>query len=84
MDLNFLAEYSVPVIFGICLCMGYSIKASLIFIPNKYITLINAVLGVLLNMWIAGTINPSILLAGMFSGLSSTGAHQLFNNLLEK
>ena len=82
--MEILQQYTVPVIMAICLALGHIIKTSADFIPNKYIPLIMGVLGVVLNVWIAGTIDPSILLAGMFSGLSRTGAHQLFNNLLEK
>ena len=29
MDLSFISEYAVPVIVGICLCVGYVIKTSL-------------------------------------------------------
>ena len=37
MDLAFLQSFCVPTIVGICLCVGYVIKDSLTFIPNKYI-----------------------------------------------
>lgn len=78
MDINFLNEFAIPVIIGICLCLGYIIKTSITKINNKYIPLIMAVTGVLLNVWINGTINPNIILGGLFSGLCSTGLHQLF------
>lgn len=83
MDLAFLQAYYIPVIVGICLCVGYVIKNSLSFINNKYIPLIMAVLGLLLNVWINKGITPDIVLAGMFSGLSSTGVHQLFTQLIQ-
>ena len=41
-----------------------------------------AILGVVLNIWIAKGISPDILLAGMISGLSSTGLHQTFKNII--
>ena len=78
MDINFLNEFAIPVIIGICLCLGYIIKTSITKINNKYIPLIMAVIGVLLNIWINGMINPNIILGGLFSGLCSTGLHQLF------
>ena len=83
MDLSFISEYAVPVIVGICLCVGYVIKTSLDFIPNKYIPLIMACIGVVLNYFIAGYFNVNILLGGMLSGLSSVGLHQAFKNLIE-
>lgn len=83
-DLNFLVEYCIPVIVGICLCVGYIIKTSIPKVPNNYIPLLMAVLGVALNVWINKTIDPVIILGGLMSGLSSTGLHQLFKNLINK
>ena len=46
--------------------------------------LILAVLGVVINLWInAWLLTPEILLGGLFSGLASTGLHQLFKNFIE-
>lgn len=83
MDLTFLNDYVVLVIVGICVCIGYILKNSFPKLDNKYIPLIMAILGVVLNIWIAKTITPEILLAGMFSGLASTGLHQVFVNLMQ-
>lgn len=41
MDLSFLQSYYIPVIAGICLCIGYIIKSSFDFIPNKILYLIS-------------------------------------------
>ena len=82
MDLGFLNEYAVSVIVGICICMGYIIKTSFSSIDNKYIPLIMAILGVVLNVWINMNITPEIILAGMFSGLASTGLYEAFRNLI--
>lgn len=84
MDLTFLNDYFVLVVVGVCLCVGYVIKASLDFIPNKYIPLIMATLGIILNVWVAGRIDIETLLAGMFSGLASTGLNETFRNLIKK
>lgn len=84
MDITILTEYAVPIIVGICLCVGYIIKN---MIPsdgiNKYIPLIMGALGVALNVWINLGITPQILLGGLFSGLASTGLHQAFKNLID-
>ncbi|MGM9544161.1 MAG: phage holin family protein [Romboutsia timonensis] len=80
-DLAFLSSYLVLVVVGICLCVGVVIKQSLDFMPNKYIPLIMALLGIAINIWVAGTFTPEILLGGMFSGLSSTGCYEAFKNL---
>ena len=84
MDLTFLTVYAVPVIVGICLCLGFIIKTSLDFIPNKYIPLIMALLGLALNMFITADFTADVILAGLFSGLASTGLYEAFKNVLNK
>ena len=83
--MEFLNEYSVPVIVGICLCIGFILK-NLVTTDkiNKFIPLIVAIIGVVVNAWLnAWTITPEILLSGMFSGLASTGMHQLFKQWID-
>ena len=84
--MDFLTEYSVPVIVGICLCVGFILKNVITTDKiNKFIPLIVAVIGVVANAWLnAWTVTPEILLSGMFSGLASTGMHQLFKQFIEK
>ena len=84
--MEFLNEYSIPVIVGICLCVGFILK-NLVTTDkiNKFIPLIVAVIGVVVNAWLnTWTVTPEILLSGMFSGLASTGMHQLFKQFIEK
>ena len=83
MDLTFLSEYCIPVIVGICLCVGYVIKTSIPKVNNSLIPMILSILGLLINIWMNSSINPSIVLGGLFSGLASTGLHQLFKNLIK-
>ena len=85
-DLGFLTEFMVPVIVGICLCVGYIVKKWINDVDNKYIPTICAAIGVILAIWLNGwtEFTASILLSGLFSGLASTGLHQLFKQLLEK
>lgn len=86
MDITILTEYLSVVVVGICLCVGYIIKNSLDFIPNKYIPLIMGVLGLVVNILInlSTGINAEIILIGLFSGLASTGLYEIFKNLIEK
>lgn len=77
-----LSQYVVILVVAICLSVGYVIKHSLDFIPNKYIPLIMAILGVILNMWLnEWAFTPAILLGGLASGLASTGAFELIRNM---
>lgn len=82
MDISSLSQYFVLVVIGVCYCIGYIIKTSLDFIPNKYIPLILATIGVITNCILAKGFSIDILLGGMLSGLASTGSHQLFKNLI--
>lgn len=83
MDISVLLNYINIVVLGICLCVGYVIKNSLDFIPNKYIPLIMLILGTVLNVICNITnITGEVVLAGMISGLASTGLYELFKNLL--
>lgn len=82
MDITSLSQYFVLVVIGICCCVGYIIKTSLDFIPNKYIPLILATIGVITNCILTKGFNIEVLLGGMLSGLASTGCHQIFKNLI--
>ncbi|MGN1300131.1 MAG: phage holin family protein [Clostridia bacterium] len=86
MDISVLTQYVSIVVVGICLCVGYIIKNSLDFIPNKYIPLIMGVLGLTLNILInlSSGINAEVILGGLFSGLASTGLYEMFKNLINK
>lgn len=82
--MEFFNDYMVLMVVGICLCVGYVLKN---FVPtekvNKFIPLIMAVLGIVINVWMnAFAFTPEILLGGMFSGLASTGLHQAFKQLI--
>ena len=86
MEFEFLKEYLVLVVLGICLCAGYILKH---LVPsdkiNRFIPLIMGVLGVVLNLWLSGwVLTPQVLLGGLASGLAATGAHQAVTNLLNK
>ena len=86
MDISALSQYLSLVVVGICLCVGYIIKNSLDFIPNKYIPLIMGILGLIINILInlSTGITAEVVLGGLFSGLASTGLYEMFRNLINK
>lgn len=85
MDISVLTQYLSVVVVGICLCVGYIIKNSLDFIPNKYIPLIMGVLGLIINILMnLNGITAEVVLGGLFSGLASTGLYEMFRNLINK
>ena len=82
MSFEFLGEFFVPVIAGICLCLGYAVKTATA-IDNKYIPSINAAVGLLLALWLHwGAVTPDVLLSGMFSGLAATGLYEAFAQII--
>lgn len=76
-----LSNYVVAITMAICLAIGYLIKHSLNFIPNKYIPLILAIIGIGVNIWVNQTFTPEILLGGLASGLAATGAFEAVRNI---
>lgn len=85
MDISFLTEYMVPVIIGLCLCVGYIVKHWIKDIDNKIIPTLCAVLGVVVAVWISwGSITPEVVLSGLASGLASTGLHQAIKQFINR
>lgn len=83
--MEFLNEFMLPVVLGICLCVGFVVKKWVKDVDNKYIPTICAVLGVLLSIWMSNwAVTPQIVLSGLVSGLSATGGYELFKQYLEK
>lgn len=81
-DVSWLTAYLDFVIVGICIVIGLLIKHCTP-LDNKYIPLIVAVVGLLIAVWSHWSegITPVVLLGGLFSGLASTGFHQVFKQL---
>ena len=82
MDFSILTENFVVVVLVACLVVGYIIKTSFSFIPNKYIPTILAVIGAILNA-IVGGVSVNTIVYGAVMGLSSTGLHQAFKGFVE-
>ena len=85
MDITFLTNFAIPLIVGICLCLGYIIKN---IVPNdninRFIPLVMGIVGVSINVWVNRVFTAEILLGGLFSGLASTGLYEMFRNLINK
>lgn len=82
MDIMFIQEYMVPVIVGLCLCIGYIVKKWVKDVNNKWIPTICGICGIGFAAWINMGLTPVTLLQGMFSGLAATGLHQAFKQLI--
>lgn len=82
MDFSQLTEYFVLVVLIACLIIGYILKTSFDFIPNKYIPTILAFVGAILNGIVSGPSVESIVY-GALMGLASTGLHQAFTRFVE-
>lgn len=82
MDFNQLTQYFVFVVLIACLVVGYILKTSFEFVPNKYIPTILAIIGSFLNAFVNGASIESIVY-GAVMGLASTGMHQAFTRFIE-
>ena len=83
MNIEFFANYFVPVISGICLCVGYILKTATP-ISNKFIPAINSVIGLAISLWLHwSAVTPEVILSGLFSGLAATGLYEAFRNIIK-
>lgn len=83
MDLSFITEYISPISLIICLVVGFVIKTcSSNEKLHKLIPCIVAIIGVLICSWDAWAFTPSIIAAGLISGLASTGLYEALDNIL--
>ena len=83
--LVFVQQYAVFPIALICYFVGYIIKHFVPKMPNKYIPLILAIVGMLLNLAFNNfTFTVQILVTGAASGLVETGSFEMIRNLVEK
>lgn len=82
--MEFLQDYIVVIVMGICFCVGFILKNAFdVDKINRFIPLIMGVLGVLLNVWLNNfAFTPEILLGGLVSGLASTGMWEGIKNVV--
>jgi len=84
-EIHFIVKWMNEAIVVICLGVGLLYKHCTPF-ENKYIPLLVAVVGVgsaLVVHWSEG-ITLLVIAEGLWSGLASTGLHQMFNKLFVK
>ena len=82
--MEFLNDYMIPVVVGICLMAGYIVKHWVKDVDNKIIPTLCAAVGVVVAFWMNwGNITPEVVLSGLASGLASTGLHQAFKQLID-
>lgn len=82
---NLVSQYAVFPIALICFGVGYVIKHYIPKIPNKFIPLILACLGLLINLaFNRFAFTPDIVIGGIGSGLVATGSFEAVRNLLNK
>lgn len=84
-DVTFLIQYIDLVTLGICLCVGFAMKQAFSWFNNKYIPLAMLLLGTMISVSAhIGSLDSSVVLSGMISGLASTGFYEMLRNLLDK
>ena len=81
--MDFISDYIVLVILGICYCVGFMIKNVIRSESvDRFIPIVVGVLGVFLNIWANNwSVSPDIILGGLASGLAATGTNQIFKQL---
>ena len=78
--LNFVSQYAVFPIAIICFVVGYIIKHFIPKLPNKFIPLILAILGLFLNIAFSGwKFSFDIAVTGLCSGIVATGSFNLMD-----
>ena len=83
MDISFITEYISPISLVICLVVGFIIKTCTTnSMLHKFIPCIVAVIGVGICCWDALAFTPSVIAAGLISGLASTGLYEALSNIL--
>lgn len=90
MELKFLSEYYMPIVLTACLIVGYCIKhiTWLEKLSNEYIPAILTVIGSALAIISAAAsgmpVSLETVVCGAFIGLTSTGMHQAFTQIINK
>ena len=82
---SYFIQFAVFPIALICFGVGYVIKHYIKKLPNKFIPLILAVLGLILNLaFNKFNFSFDVIVTGIGSGLIATGSFEAVRNLLTK
>lgn len=82
MNLDFITDMYMPVVLVACLVIGVILK-KWYPLDNKWIPTILVVVGAVLGCVANGGVTLDGVVAGMVTGLASTGFHQAFKQLLK-
>lgn len=77
-----IQQFLNPIIIGLCLLIGNTLKSSIPKLPNEYIPLVLSAVGVILSVTLNGFSGTNVIV-GIVSGLSATGAHQVYKGFKE-
>lgn len=64
------------------LVLGFLVKHAIPAIPNRFIPLICAIIGLGVNIWVNMSFSPEILVTGLVSGVAATGMFEMVRNLI--
>lgn len=64
------------------LIVGFLLKKAIPTIPERFIPLICAVLGLAVNIWVNMSINPGIFVEGLISGIAATGMFSMVKSFI--
>jgi hypothetical protein len=77
-----IQQFLNPIVIGLCLLIGNTLKSSIPKLPNEYIPLVLSGIGVVLSVTLNGFSGTNVIV-GIVSGLSATGAHQVYKGFKE-
>ena len=79
-----LSNFIIVLPCAAALIIGFLVKHAIPAIPNRFIPLICAVIGLGVNIWVNMSFSPEILVTGLVSGVAATGMFEMVRNLIGK
>ena len=79
-----LSNFIIVLPCAAALIIGFLVKHAIPVIPNRFIPLICAVIGLGVNIWVNMSFSPEILVTGLVSGVAATGMFEMVRNLICK
>jgi len=83
-NIPFLEQVYMPLVCAFCLILGFILKKWIKDQNDKFIPTILTIVGAVLGCIINSGITIENIVQGAFSGLASTGMHQILKQLLNK
>lgn len=77
-----LSNFIIVLPCAAALIIGFLVKHAIPAIPNRFIPLICAAIGLGVNIWVNMSFSPEILVTGLVSGVAATGMFELVRNLI--